>query len=88
MVTGKTSMGLLLAMTMLVIVAAALTPRIGQPQSYHAFADQRRWLVIPNFGDVVSNVPLAMVGLWGLWFLLRLTPEQTRVHGRVPDHCE
>jgi hypothetical protein len=80
MVTRKTSIRLLLAVTMLVIVAAALTPRIGQPQSYHIFADQRRWLGIPNFGDVVSNVPFAIVGIWGLWFLLRLTPEQTRVH--------
>ena len=79
MVTRKTSIGLLLVMTMLVIVAAVLTPRIGQPQSYHTFADQRRWLGIPNFGDVVSNVPFAMVGIWGLWFLLRSTPEQTRV---------
>ena len=78
MVTRKTSIGFLLAMTMLAIVAAALTPRIGQPQSYHMFADQRRWLGIPNFGDVVSNVPFALVGIWGLWFLLRLTPEQTR----------
>ena len=80
MVTRRTSIGLLLAVTMLVIGAAALTPRIGQPQSYHTFADQRRWLGIPNFGDVVSNVPFALVGVWGLWFLLRLTPAQTRVH--------
>ena len=80
MVARKTSIGLLLAVTMLVIVAAALTPRIGQPQSYHTFADQRRWLGIQHFGDVVSNVPFAIVGIWGLWFLLRLTPEQTRVH--------
>src|SRR5215470_19172555 len=69
MVTRKTSIGLLLVMTMLVIVAAVLTPRIGQPQSYHTFADQRRWLGIPNFGDVISNVPFAIVGIWGLFVM-------------------
>src|SRR5207248_1045295 len=25
---------------------------------------------IPNFGDVVSNLPFAVVGIWGLWFVL------------------
>jgi len=39
--------------------------------SYHQFADQRPWLGIPNFGDVVSNLPFAIVGIWGLIFLLR-----------------
>jgi hypothetical protein len=48
-----------------------LLPRIPQPQSYHMFADQRSFLGIPNFGDVVSNLPFAVVGLWGLVSLLR-----------------
>jgi hypothetical protein len=46
-------------------------PPIPQPQAYHNFADYRSWLGIPNFGDVVSNLPFAIVGLWGLIFLLR-----------------
>ena len=66
MVTRRTSIGLLLAVTMLVIGAAALTPRIGQPQSYHTFADQRRWLGIPNFGDVVSQCPIRPCRALGL----------------------
>jgi hypothetical protein len=53
-----------------VILAAALAPRVPQPQSYHQFADQRGWLGIPNFGDVASNFPFAIVGMWGLWFVL------------------
>jgi hypothetical protein len=53
-----------------VILAAALAPRVPQPQSYHHFADQRGWLGIPNFGDVASNFPFAIVGIWGLWFVL------------------
>jgi hypothetical protein len=46
-------------------------PPIPQPTSYHQFADQRQWLGIPNFGNVVSNLAFAVVGLWGLWFLLK-----------------
>jgi len=69
---------LFLLVTLLVIVASLLAPRIAQPQSYHDFADKREWLGIPNFGDVLSNLPFAMIGVWGLWCLLRRTPEKTR----------
>jgi hypothetical protein len=50
-------------------------PRIPQPQAYHHFADQRSFLGIPNFADVVSNVPFAVFGLWGLAFWLRSNSE-------------
>ena len=43
---------LALAGIVLAIVASALPP-MAQPQSYHGFADQRGWLGIPNFGDVL-----------------------------------
>lgn len=46
-------------------------PPIPQPESYHHFADQRGWLGIPNFGDVVSNLPFAIVGIWGIAFIWR-----------------
>jgi hypothetical protein len=45
---------------------ALLLPPIPQPLSYHNFADHRAWLGIPNFGDVVSNLPFALVGIGGL----------------------
>ena len=60
---------------LLILVAVAVTfiallfPPIPQPLSYHNFADQRSWLGIPNFGDVISNIPFAVVGIWGLIFL-------------------
>ena len=44
-------------------------PLVPQPASYHQFADQRTFLGIPHFGNVVSNLAFAIVGLWGLWFL-------------------
>lgn len=52
------------------IVAAALAMLahgpIPQLQDYHAFADRRAWLGIPNAADVLSSIPFALVGLWAL----------------------
>lgn len=44
-------------------------PPMPQPPSYHQFADQRSWLGIPNFGNVISNVAFAIVGIWAMRFL-------------------
>src|SRR5207248_2745019 len=52
-------------------VLAFRLPPIPQPASYHQFADQRAWLGIPNFGEVASNLAFAVVGLAGLWFLVK-----------------
>src|SRR5215471_1537110 len=41
------------------------------PPSYSNFADQRQFLGIPNFMDVVSNLPFLIVGIWGLAVLAR-----------------
>lgn len=69
----------LLALVAVVVAAIALLlPPIPQPQWYQMFADQRRFLGIPNFSNVVSNVPFAAVGLWGLLFLLRANGRQER----------
>ncbi len=70
----------LFVITVIVAVVDFMLPRIPQPQSYHMFADQRGFMGIPNFGDVVSNAPFAFVGVWGLIFLLRLKPDQISQH--------
>jgi hypothetical protein len=70
MISRRTGIILLIAIIVLLAFGAALSPRVPQPQSYHHFADQREWLGIPRFGDVVSNVPFAVLGLWGLVFVL------------------
>jgi hypothetical protein len=63
--TGRWLLGfLLIAVAFLVFV-----PRIAQSQDYHLFADTRRVFGIPNFWNVVSNLPFALVGLLGLWRL-------------------
>jgi hypothetical protein len=43
-----------------------LLPAIPQDQAYHLFADQRTLLGIPNFWNVVSNIPFVVVGAVGL----------------------
>ena len=42
-----------------------------QDHAYHAFADTRTLLGIPNFWNVISNLPFLVVGGWGLAFLAR-----------------
>jgi len=66
----RTGVAVLVSLTLVVILAAILAPRVAQPLSYHNFADRRAWLNIPNFGDVVSNAGFAIVGVWGLVILL------------------
>ncbi len=57
---------LLVAIAAILAVVGVLLPPIAQPLSYHNFADHRGWLGVSNFGDVMSNVPFAIVGLMGL----------------------
>jgi len=80
LISRKVGLRVLFAITAVVAVVDFMLPRIPQPQAYHMFADQRSFLGIPNFGDVVSNVPFAIVGLWGLVFLLRSNSEQLSKH--------
>ena len=67
----KASLSTLIILTAMVISACCVMPRIPQPQSYHLFADRRGFFGIPNFDDVVSNLPFALIGIWGLVFLLQ-----------------
>jgi hypothetical protein len=54
----------LAAITLLLLL---FLPPIPQPQDYHQFADQRTLLGVPNFWNVVSNLPFVLVGAWGLY---------------------
>lgn len=42
-----------------------------QDRGYHLFADARAFLGLPNFGNVVSNLPFLLVGVLGLERCLR-----------------
>jgi hypothetical protein len=55
---------------MIGLIAVVVAPRIPLGSHYHEFADNRTIFGIPNFLDVISNVPFLLVGLWGLVWLL------------------
>jgi hypothetical protein len=58
------------------LIALLPFPPLLQNQSYHEFADQRELFGIPNFWNVVSNLPFIAVGGVGL---LRLRRDSTTV---------
>ena len=80
MISARAAVWLLVLVAAVVAAIAILLPPIPQPQWYHVFADQRRFLGIPNFNNVVSNFPFAAVGLWGLVFLLHAGCRQDGRH--------
>ena len=53
------------------IIAVTQIQPITQDPNYHAFADQRMLLGIPNFWNVVSNAAFVPAGLFGLWAAFR-----------------
>jgi len=59
------------------VAAVVLHGPISQPAGYHHFADQRALLGIPNFGNVISNLPFLVIGLLGLRDILSRRPQGT-----------
>lgn len=56
----------LLAITLVTLVITLLSSRIPQELSFHHFADDRSLWGIPNFGNVMSNLPFLVIGIYGL----------------------
>lgn len=54
------------------VIGALFVPRIPQDPTYHQFADDRTLLGIPNFWNVVTNIPFVLVGIFGLARLARV----------------
>jgi len=60
-----------------VVAAAALvaffllSSPIPQDPAYHQFADARTLLGVSNFWNVMSNLPLMVIGLWGTLIVFR-----------------
>lgn len=62
---------LLLILVLLLITVAAFSPPVPQSLAYHQFADQRVILGIPNFLNIVSNLPFLFIGVAGFAFLYK-----------------
>lgn len=62
---------LLAGFTALLGILAVAWPAMPQPLSYHAFADCRTIFGVPNFLNVLSNLPFFIAGAWGLALIWR-----------------
>ena len=67
--------------TVLAIIVVLFLPPVPQDLAYHDFADQRTLYGIPNFWNVVSNLPFVIAGLLGLLLLAGKQP----VPGGLPE---
>jgi hypothetical protein len=63
------------------LVALTFLPPLAQPQLFRGFVDDRTFLGVPNFLNVVSNLPFLLIGACGLVFLAR-----QRDHGGAFAH--
>lgn len=61
----------LLGILIITIIGLCLCDPIPQPLEYHDFADKRMFFGIPNFWDVMSNLPMLFLGSYGLWITAR-----------------
>lgn len=59
------------------LLAIAMIEPIPQDLLYHRFGDQRSFVGVPNFLNVVSNLPFLIVGVAGLRFLRQHGPSIT-----------
>lgn len=69
----------LLALFMLCAVAMFSLNPIAQDLAYHHFADDATLFSIPHFWNVISNLPFSIIGLWGLWLVVKHS------HHLLPD---
>jgi len=70
----------MLAVIAVALVVTWIADPVPQDSGYHVFADQRVMLSIPRALDVLTNIPLMLVGVLGLVRVMRLA----RFTGRNP----
>ena len=75
--TRNQRIGFLLGFSVIVVAATFFIPPIAQDKNYHNLADHRIIAGIPNFFDVVSNLPFLLVGVLGLWKLVQIHEDRS-----------
>jgi len=70
---------ILAGISVVAVAATFMVPAVAQNPEYHNLADRRAIAGIPNFWDVISNLPFLLVGVLGLWHLARLRGERRRL---------
>lgn len=75
---------LLLGISLLSVTVIFLVERIDQDQAYHLFADTRVLAVVPNFVNVISNLPFVIVGALGVTLCLLARTAEILGDTRLP----
>jgi hypothetical protein len=65
-------------------LAAVFVPAMPQPLSYHAFADCRTFWAVPNFFNVLSNLPFLLGGMLGLHHIWKGEGQFTDAREQLP----
>jgi len=68
-------------LALLVIVGLLIYGPIPQDPSYHQFADNRTMFGIPNFLNVITNLPFAVIGLLGLNMVNSIPEKRLKIIG-------
>ena len=73
----KQKIGLITIFTISVLAVAIVSFQdpIAQDPGYHLFHDDRTLLGIPNFWNVISNLPFLFAGLMGMQWVAMATPD-------------
>ncbi len=67
--TRTVKIRIIFGLAFITVLCVLFVPPIAQDPHYHNLADRRVFLGIPNFCDVLSNLPFLIVGMMGLRFL-------------------
>lgn len=68
--------GIVCGISLLAIVFICSMDLIAQSSDYHEFADTRTILQVPNFWNVISNLPFLMIGLSGMFCFFKPVKHQ------------
>jgi len=69
--TSSLKLALLGVLTLISIIVVFTLAPMAQNVAFHNFADHSSFRGIPNFGNVVSNIPFLIIGILGLTLLKR-----------------
>ena len=72
MQTSKRNWAMWLSLLVLIGTLFLLTSPVPQDTAYYFFADSRTLLSVPNFWNVLSNLPFLFIGIWGIYVILTI----------------
>ena len=73
----KPRLSLLGLLTIIAVTIVAFIDPIAQNPGYHGFADKNVFADIPNFLNVISNLPFVIIGIYGLTLVAKAKPLQS-----------